>query len=246
SRFPPVRPHLAPSPADTKHTEPLHRRENQPEAAQPPGNRRLPTWLFLAAGVLLVLTLIAGGTWWLGSGKSSESAPPGLSTTTLPSEPPAQALEPQLEDKVPQLPGTQFPQNSTLSLSKALELNLFAKETGQVFAQHGATRVVFRGSTAGDIGYLAFAVPTESDSDAKAVVDYLRDATRSGGFAPITGDPEVVTGRTGERRTDGTWYASGKVAVVLWASQQFDLEKAQLKDALDNTLASFRKALPPS
>jgi hypothetical protein len=205
--------------------------------------RTWTTWPFIALGVLVVLGMIIGATMWLGK----DSAPNALSTLSpAPSQPPVAAAQPQLEDQVPPLPGLQHPESSTMSLARGLDLKLYPKEAAQVFSQHGVTQLVYRASTAGDTGFLGYAIPAENAEGAKAVVDYLREAAGAGGFTSIDGDPATVTGRNGDIRMDGTWYTSGKVAVVLWASQPLAKDKGELKTSLDNALAVFRKALPPS
>ncbi|MBE1580955.1 hypothetical protein ACFORH_25740 [Amycolatopsis roodepoortensis] len=212
--------------------------------------KKKPTWLFIAAGVLVVLGLIIGGTVWLGAPKGGDQqSPPAIAQAPDALGGPGAAQptpEPALEDRVPALPGSPLPENSTVSLDKGVELKLLQKESAQVFAQHGVTSVVVRGSSDGDTGYLTYAVPTRSAEDAKAVVTYMMQAFQAGGFAPRAGDPEVVTGRDGARRMDATWYTSGNVAVGLLASQPFELDKNKLRTSLDKTRATFKEALPPS
>lgn len=268
----------APSPADINPT--VYLRAEPPQPRRDPGTRQLPrtlpplapdagprhsapapedyavvgkgkpTWLFIAAGVLVVLGLIIGGTVWLGAPKGGDQpSPPAIAQAPDAVGGPGAgqpAQEPALEDRVPALPGSPLPENSTVSLDKGVELKLFPKESAQIFAQHGVTSVVFRGSSDGDTGYLAYAIPTRSDEDAKAVVAYLMQASQAGGFTLRADDPESVTGREGARRMDGTWFTSGKVAVVLWASQPFNLDKNKLRASLDTTRATFKAALPPS
>ncbi|QKV77001.1 hypothetical protein [Amycolatopsis sp. Hca4] len=245
-RFPPITPpggESAPRPRDAEPATPAGKHRFLSGDDEEDGSSRR-TWPFIALGVLVVLALIGGATVWLGDDEPKSDA---LSTLvpTLP-QPPAAAAQPQLEDQVPPLPGMQYAGSSTLSLAKGLDLNLYPKETAQIFSQHGVTQLVYRGSSTGDLGYLAFAVPTNSPEDAKAVVDYLRAAASSGGFSPLADDDKVVTGRNGDRRMDGTWYTSGKVAIVLWVSQPFGKNRNELKAGLDNALSVFQKALPPS
>jgi hypothetical protein len=247
SRFPPItppggesRPPLQPADAEPLPPPGKHRWDTDGESS----GHSWTTWPFIALGVLVVLGMIAGATMLLGS---DDSKPTALSTfSPVVTQPPAAAAQPRLEDQVPPLPGLQFPESATISLAKGLDLNLYPKETAQVFSQHGVTQVVYRGSSAGDTGYIAFAVPTESADGAKAVVEYLRAAADAGGFVPLAADPKVVSGRNGDRRMDGTFYTSDKVAVVLWASLPFGKDKNELKASLDNALAVFQKALPPS
>ncbi|WP_370969906.1 hypothetical protein [Amycolatopsis sp. cg9] len=208
------------------------------------GSSGRPTWPFIALGVLVVVGMVVGATMWLGN---DDPAPSALSSfTPAVTQPPAAATQPQLEDQVPPLPGMQHPESSTMSLARGLDLKLYPKEAAQVFSQHGVTQLVYRASSAGDTGFLGYAIPAENAEGAKAIVDYLRDAAAAGGFTPIAADPASVTGRNDDQRLDGTWYTSGKVAIVLWASQPFEKDKNELKTSLDNAVAVFKKALPPS
>jgi hypothetical protein len=209
-----------------------------------PSGRSGRPWPFIALGVLVVLGMIIGATLWLGGGDEKSNA---LATfTPAVTQPPAAAAQPQLEDQVPPLPGMQHPESAAMSLARGLDLKLYPREAAQVFSQHGVTQLVYRASSAGDTGFLGYAIPAENEEGAKAIVDYLRQAAAAGGFAPIPADQAAVTGRSGDLRMDGTWYTSGKVAVVLWASQPFAKDKNELKTSLDNAVAVFKKALPPS
>lgn len=243
SRFPPI----TPPGGESRPSQPL------PEPDEPSGKHRWATdgesgrsgrpWPFIALGVLVVLGMIIGATLWLGG----DDKPNALSTfTPVVTQPPAAAAQPQLEDQVPPLPGMQHPESAAMSLARGLDLGLYPKEAAQVFSQHGVTQFVYRASSAGDTGFLGYAIPAENEEGAKAIVDYLREAAGAGGFVPIPADQAMVTGRNGEQRLDGTWYTSGKVAIVLWASQPFAKDKNELKTSLDNAVAVFKKALPPS
>ncbi len=241
SRFPPITPpggESRPPQLEPEGSPGKHRWDTDGESSG------RPTWPFIALGVLVVLGMVVGATLWLGK---DDPAPNALSSfTPSVTQPPAAATQPQLEDQVPPLPGMQHPESSTMSLARGLDLKLYPKEAAQVFSQHGVTQLVYRASSAGDTGFLGYAIPAENAEGAKAIVDYLREAAAAGGFAPVAGDPAAVTGRNDDQRLDGTWYTSGKVAIVLWASQPFDKDKNELKTSLDNAVAVFKKALPPS
>jgi len=245
SRFPPITPPGGESrPAQPPHEpeEPSgkHRWATDGEASGRGGK----TWPFLVLGVLVVVGMVAGATMWLGN---DDDKPSALSTfTPVVSQPPAAAAQPQLEDQVPPLPGLQHAESSAMSLARGLDLKLYPREAAQVFSQHGVTQLVYRASSAGDTGFLGYAIPAENEEGAKAIIEYLREAAAAGGFVPVPADPGMVTGRNGDLRMDGTWYTSGKVAIVLWASQPFAKDKNQLKTSLDNAVAVFKKALPPS
>lgn len=242
SRFPPITPPGGESrPAPVPEEPPgKHRWATDGE----PSERTRSTWPFVVLGVLVVVGMVIGATMWLGS---DDDKPNALSTLTpVVSQPPAAAAQPQLEDQVPPLPGMPHPESSAMSLARGLDLKLYPKEAAQVFSQHGVTQFVYRASSAGDTGFLGYAIPAENEEGAKAIIDYLREAAAAGGYSPIPADPGTVTGRNGDLRMDGTWYTSGKVAIVLWASQPFAKDKNALKTSLDNAVAVFKKALPPS
>jgi hypothetical protein len=244
SRFPPI----TPAGGESRPAQPL------PEPEEVPGKHRWATdgepsgrsWTsrpVVLLGALVVVGAVVGATMWLGK---DDSKPNALSTfTPVVTQPPAAAAQPQLEDEVPPLPGVQHAESSTMSLARGLDLKLYPKEAAQIFSQHGVTQLVYRASSAGDTGFLGYAIPAENEDGAKAIVDYLREAASAGGFVPVAADPGMVTGRSGDLRMNGTWYTSGKVAIVLWASQPFAKDKNELKTSLDNAVAVFKKALPP-
>ncbi|OXM71240.1 hypothetical protein [Amycolatopsis vastitatis] len=246
SRFPPI----TPPGGESQPAQPLPGPEEVPGKhrwatdGEPSSERSWTSRPFIVLGALVVVGVVVGATMWLGK---DDSKPNALATfTPVVTQPPAAAAQPQLEDEVPPLPGLQHPESSTMSLARGLDLKLYPKEAAQIFSQHGVTQFVYRASSAGDTGFLGYAIPAENEDGAKAIVDYLREAASAGGFVPVTADPGMVTGRNGDLRMNGTWYTSGKVAIVLWASQPFAKDKNELKTSLDNAVAVFKKALPPS
>jgi hypothetical protein len=240
SRFPPITP---PGGEAQPHLEPEESPGKHRWATDGESSGRA-TWPFVVLGVLVALGMIIGATLWLGG---DDEQPNALTTfTPVVTQPPAAAARPQLEDQVPPLPGLQHADSSAMSLARGLDLKLYPTEAAQVFSQHGVTQLVYRASSAGDTGFLGYAIPAENEDGAKAIVDYLREAAAAGGYTPLPADPGTVTGRNGDQRLNGTWYTSGKVAIVLWASQPFAKDKNELKTSLDNAAAVFKKALPPS
>ncbi|MEV7093070.1 hypothetical protein AB0M80_09485 [Amycolatopsis sp. NPDC051045] len=243
SRFPPITPPGGESRPPQPHPEPEEAPGKHRWATHGESSGRA-TWPFVVLGVLVVVGMVIGATMWLGG---DDQQPNALTTfTPVVTQPPAAAAQPQLEDQVPPLPGLQHAESSAMSLARGLDLKLYPKEAAQVFSQHGVTQFVYRASSAGDTGFLGYAIPAENEDGAKAIIDYLREAAAAGGYVPIPADPGTVTGRNGDQRLDGTWYTSGKVAIVLWASQPFAKDKNELKTSLDNAVAVFKKALPPS
>jgi hypothetical protein len=260
------RPTTAPSPADYRRTDvmphpsqvrppvrqqshvaapPLVPARPQPMGTSPVGNPatrtappgRKPMWLFASLGMLVVLAAIIGGAWWLSttSGDSQNVAQPQPTSPT----------DVALEDRLPTLPGTPNPNNSTMALSKGPEFNLFPSEAIPVFRQHGASEVVFRGSH-DDEGnaYFVLAIPAADHSGASAVASYLLEGGLTGGFTQLPDRPSVVSGVKDGRRMQGTWYASEEVAITLWVSQPETAESAALNQNFDQALNSLQKALP--
>ncbi|GAA4543246.1 hypothetical protein [Amycolatopsis samaneae] len=262
------RPTTAPSPADLNPTDALHtgtpapagqstarfpyaapergegNRWDEEMATAPRRSRRLPTWLFLAGGVLLVLVLIIGGTWWLGSDRAKSPQPGETATSASQPSQPQRLTGTMIEERLPQLPGQPYPNNSILSLAKGVDLNLYPRASSELFAQHGATEVVYRGSLAEGTGYLVLAVPTNSGEDARAVTDTLRQGALASGFTALKPDKSTVTGKVGELMANASWYASDNVAVIVWISAPLGADKSALEKQLDQTLSSLRQKLP--
>ncbi|SFP88829.1 hypothetical protein SAMN05421810_103753 [Amycolatopsis arida] len=260
------RPTTAPSPADDRPTEILRypRPFPPPAAARPPlgppppgfhhpagprpypapggppspQNRTKPTWLFLALGVLLVLALVVGATWWLSNGTNApDGGGPGEAQAAAPKRP-------DLESRLPALPGAADANSSIMSVEKGAELDLYPIQAVPVFQQHGATEVAYRGAhDSEDHGYFVLAMPTSSPADARQVVDYLFRGALSGGFT-AEADGATVTGTKRDRRMRGTWYASGAVAVTIWVSQPSTEDETVLRERFDNTVTALRNALP--
>lgn len=243
---PPLRPRYTAAPAESA-------REFPPDNPFPSArkDRRKPTWLFLALGVLLVLALIIAGTWWVGRSSNTVAAPPSRSAT-VPNGAPAPvqgttgtpAPTASLEDRLPALPGTPSVNNSTMSLAKGAELNLYPQASVQTFTDDGATEVVCRASSDGADAYFVLAFPTKSAANAQAIVSYLGQGALSGGYAKTSDSRFTVLGDKAGRSMKGTWYVSGTVAITLWVSQPAGGDKAALADKFDRTLSALQLKLP--
>jgi hypothetical protein len=239
---PQVRP---PAPA-----EPAHK--YQPDDPFPSAGKdhRKPTWLFLSVGVLLVLALIIAGTWWVGRSTDNVAAPPTPSAVPSGAPAPVQntgvttAPPAALEDKLPALPGTPSVNDSTMSLGKGAELNLYPQSSVQTFVDNSATEVVSRASADGQDAYFVLAFPTKSPANAQAIVTYLGQGALSGGFTKTSDGRFTVTGDKNGRSMIGTWYASGDVAMTLWVSQPSAGQQAALTDKFNRTLSALQLKLP--
>lgn len=206
-------------------------------------NHVKPIWLFVAVGVLLVLGVVLTAMWQLSSsppGGNAGPVPPTPSTTRSAAPAPTPALASQL----PALPGMPDKNNSTVSIAKGVELGLYPTQAADAFTRNGATEVIYRGSTEGSYAYFVLVVATKAPENARALVDFLGETALSSGYSKGQGGPAAVTGLNGDRRMNGTWYASGSTMVNLWVSQPSKADKKPLTERFDQTLASLQKVLP--
>lgn len=262
------RPTTAPSPADHRRTEsvpyplldqPTQRLRPVPAVpplmpsgrrvpprtppARTPGNPRgqKPTWLFISLGVLLVLALIIGGAWWLGRAEDNAGGPSGQPEAD---QLPGTSAEVALADRLPALPGEPSPENSTLSIDKGAELDLYPAQVADAFREHGATEVIHRGSADGETAYFLLVVPTPEPANAQALVDTMRTLAKSSGYRQIEADQPAVSTESGGRRRNMSWYASGATAVNIWVSQPRTGNQSALVSELDRTINSLGSVLP--
>jgi len=262
------RPTTAPSPADERPTErmphpliseaptvvtqaigPLPTLTPPPSRASgvPPlptvpvrNNRRKPTWLFVAGGILLSVVLIVVATVLLFNRGEPAPAP----TAAAPA--PVSSASVPLARRLPALPGTANPGSGTVPLADGPSRGLYPAEAAQEFARNGADQVEYRASSSGSQLYFLLAVQAGSGPGARAVADYMRNGALHSGFTPVPDDPSIVTGVQNGRRMDGTWYASGDVAIIFWVSQPAGThQEAQLKQSLVATRSALQAALPP-
>lgn len=231
SRFPEVRtaeePHDPPQPPEFP--EPAGRHRDA-------GSRGRHTWLFLSAGVLVVLALIVGGTMWLGS--TTDPAPsPGLPPV------PAGVQAAPLEDRLPPLPGVPNPNNSTMSVAKGRDLGLYLPATADLLARNGAKQVIFRGSGDGDVSYLVVVAPTDSPASAQSVIETLYQQALEAGFKPVQSDVRTVSGNDGTKFLNTTWYGSGGNVVIVGTAQPYH-RQAGMSGELDRAVKAFEDVLP--
>ncbi|WP_037315685.1 hypothetical protein [Amycolatopsis orientalis] len=214
---------------------------------------RKPTWLFLGAGVLVVLALIIGGTLWLGSSSSSNVAeqptvaqPPDGLSGLAPSSQPNSAQTP-LEDRLPALPGTPSKDNSTMSVAKGVELNLYSKAAADYLTSKNITSVTYKGSNEGTNGYLVLVIPANDAKDATAIVNYFRENSINAGLREQrVGDRLALVGANKNGQLSGIGYVSGTMAVTTWVSQPLGGDSQALDTRLEQTLTSLDTVLPSS
>ncbi|MFK0249375.1 hypothetical protein ACIQUM_32150 [Amycolatopsis azurea] len=213
--------------------------------------KRKPTWLFIAAGVLVVLALIIGGTLWLGSPPSSNVADQPPSPTVArppdglaPSGQPGSNQTP-LEDRLPALPGTPSKDNSTMSVAKGAELNLYSKAAADYLTSKNVASVTHKGSSEGKNSYLVLVIPANDAKDAKAIVEYFRENSVNAGLREQrVGDRLALVGANKNGQLSGIGYVSGTMAVTAWVSQPLGGDPRALDTRLEQTLTSLDTVLP--
>ncbi|QWF80308.1 hypothetical protein [Amycolatopsis sp. CA-230715] len=200
--------------------------------------RAKPTWAFLAVGVLIVLGLIIGGTMWLSSSSDEQQ----------PSAPPPAVGQDQatasLEDRLPPLPGTASPSNSTMALDKGLELKLFDKAALDAMKANGAREVVYRGSSDRTEGYMVLVVPTASAEGAANLVKALTAQSSSVGFQKSRTNADALARENDSGRVMASWYRSGDNVVGIGVSQTPQGEQAALAGKFGGVEKALTGVLP--
>lgn len=228
-------------------------RQGAPTEDYAVAGKRKPTWLFLGAGVLVVLALIIGGTVWLGSSSSNVAGPPPAPSIAqppegvsglVPSGKPDSGQTP-LEDRLPALPGTPSKDNSTMSVAKGVELSLYSKAAGDYLTSKGVGSVTYKGSTEGTNGYLILVIPANDAKDAAAIVKYFRENSINAGLREQRiGDRLALVGANKNGQLSGIGYVSGMMAVTAWVSQPLGGDSKALDTRLEQTLRSLDNVLP--
>lgn len=240
----PVRAGEMPSlvPPMPRHSSGVVRQPSVPVWGKPRGHG--PTWLYLSLGVLLVLGLIIGATFVFGGSKTDNAAAPAPGSTVA---------NPQLdvEGKLPELPGTPNPNNSTMSVDKAAQMQIISAGDVPKVKASGAQEVVYRASaetTQPDAGYLLVAIPTASADDSVKLVKGLRETLINAGFRPDPlGRADADTAYTGSNstgRVTALWYASGPVVLGIGVSQPLNANPASLRTRISQVHDSLAATLP--
>ncbi|GLY64112.1 hypothetical protein [Amycolatopsis taiwanensis] len=232
------------TPSVPRHYSGVERQPSAPISAGPRGRGR--TWLSLGVGVFVVLSLMAGATWFF-SARST-----GTNTNAAA---PTSPVKPQLdvEGKLPALPGTANPNNSTMPIDKAVQLQIISDADASKIRASGAQEIVYRASSDTvnvNDGYLMLAIPTASANDATKLVQELREGLTGAGFkADPIGPGDAGTAYTGSNaagRVTALWYSSGALAIGIGVSQPPGGKPASLHTRLVQVRDSVAAALPPS
>ncbi len=245
------RPTTAPSPADDRPTavfgaipangQPEPRRLWEDDAKP---RRGKPTWLFLSLAVLVVLALVVGGIWFLGNkNDSNDTAAQPPAASSAPNTQPA-----SLEDKLPTLPGTPNPENSTMALDKAVQAKAVSDADANLMRAAGADQLVYHAYAGTDGGTTLIAVPAPSKAQAGQLVQGLRQNLVTGGFDSSPLGPAATdllyTGSSPAGRVMAFWYTSGGVSVGIGVSGPVGQDPAVLRSRMEEIRAKVAAALP--
>ncbi|MEV6897972.1 hypothetical protein [Amycolatopsis sp. NPDC051372] len=253
----------APSPADTRPTGYLPvtgdtsdlGRQQTPELRrlweEAPPRKKKPTWLFLSLGVLVVLALVVGGIWYIGNRPDQSDSADTVSPPPVPSATGSQDPSASLEDKLPALAGTPNPDNSTMSLDKAVELKVLSQADADLMKTATATELVYHAyadTTHTDNGTILLAVPTPSPAQAAQLVQGLKQNLTAGGFdsTPLGPAPTdlLYSGSSPAGRVLAFWYTSGPVAIGIGVSQPLTDDAVVLRSRIEQIRTKVAAALP--
>jgi hypothetical protein len=253
SRFPPVESDPEPLPPLVPDAGGKHRWDHG--ATDEPGTEQgRPTWLWLTLGVVLVLILVVGGTYWLGTrtDKPTDAAlPPVVTTAALPTDGVADPSL-SLDQRLPALPGKANTGNSTMSIDKALENKVITEADAAQIRSNNAREIIFRASSdpaKPREGNLMMAIPTLSVFDAKHLAVALRQNLSGANLAATRLGPTDNDLMYTQRGNDGwvgiLWYSSGAVVVGIGVSQPGTADSAGLRLRLKAIQDSVTAVLPP-
>ncbi|WP_432849104.1 hypothetical protein ACQPXB_00695 [Amycolatopsis sp. CA-161197] len=251
----------APSPADTRPTGYLPvtgdtgdlGRQQTPELRrlweEAPPRKKKPTWLFLSLGVLVVLALVVGGIWYIGNRPNQSDNADTVSPPPVPTASGGQ--EASLEDKLPELAGTPNPDNSTMSLDKAVQLKVVSQADADLMKAATASELVYHAyadTTHTDNGTILLAVPTPSPAQAAQLVKGLKQNLTAGGFGstPLGPAPTdlLYSGSSPAGRVLAFWYTSGPVAIGIGVSQPLTDDAVVLRSRIEQIRTKVAAALP--
>ncbi|MBB3049552.1 hypothetical protein FHS23_000547 [Prauserella isguenensis] len=221
-----------------------------------PAKKRRGTWIVVPLVILLVLGGVIGGAWWLGtSGDGATSSAPASDTLADPDGDDegggeGSGDEASLSDRLPELPGEPSPDNSTMSVDRALDLGFITDVDAESMRKFGVADLVYRASAEGRQGYSLLVARSPSEQKAVGLQRAMNTTLVKEGFSNgrLHDDPRFIsfTGEQADGRVSIVWYASGNKAVGIGVSQPTGGDERKLIGRLEETLTSLQDALPAS
>ncbi|MGH3863302.1 hypothetical protein [Actinokineospora sp.] len=188
----------------------------------------------VVVGVLLMGVVLTAGGWWFVQRSTSEAPPV-----------PAVAAAPTVAS-LPALPGTPSPNDGVLTVDRAVELRLLARQEGDILRGHGVHRFHFRGSTSGSTGYALIVI--EATPEATGLTEDMRDHLRRTGYL----DDVSVGGTVSQTKSSAAstvsrvTYTSGHVTVRVGVSRGAGSDQRLLSAELADVLSVVRERFPTS
>jgi hypothetical protein len=234
---PAVMPPPPPAPRHNPHQGPQRPPGRRPSDTTVPlarKDRRKPVWLFIALGVVLVAALVAGGVWWIGT----TSGTPASTASAV-------------EKSLPVLPGTAGPNNSTVSVDRALELKVVGQHTADLMKANGAQEIIYRSSAEmadQTYGYTLFVVRTPSAGNASKLAEDLTQYAEANGFTDMkladTPPGTAVSVQSPQGTLGESWYSSAGLTVGVGISQLPSGDIAPLRERVASTRNQLIAVLP--
>lgn len=222
-----------------------------PDFSPPPKRGRKGTWLAVALAVLVALGAVIGGAWWLGQGGDSSADPAPSETVTNGPEGGLGGTDTDdstLEERLPALPGTPSPDDSTMSVSRGLDLGFITSTDADSMRRFGVSDLIYRASADGTDGYSLVVARTTSPQKAGALGEALNTSLVKEGFSNdrLLDDPRFIafTGEQEAGRVSIVWYSSGNATVGIGVSQPKNGNESELSERLEKTLLSLDDVLP--
>jgi len=233
--LPPPPPQTAQSQSQQESQRRSGHRRSDPTIPPPRKNRGTPVWLFIALGVVLVGALVAGGMWWIDSTRDN-TVDTGATS---------------LDKSLPVLPGTAGPNNSTVSVYKALDLRLIGQHTADLMNANHAQEITFRSSAEmadQTYSYTLFVVKTPSSVDATNLAEDLTQYAETSGFTDMQLADAPARSALSVESPQGTlgqsWYSSANLTVGVGISQLPSGDAALLRERVAKTRNQLIGVLP--
>jgi hypothetical protein len=177
--------------------------------------KKRPLSSFVALGALVVLVVVVGGFLLLGGGESpsdSSAAPAPRSDESF------HYSASDVLSALPLLAGAPDDRSSTMSVDKAVELNLLTPDNANILKQNGGAEFTWKGSSENGTGYIISVAALPNNDQAKKTTGDLVNAAIAAKYQPA-GSPEGHSNLTrlvarGENSfTSDIYYTSGNYSV---------------------------------
>lgn len=220
-----------------------------------PTKKRKRAWIVVPLVILVVLGGVIGGAWWLGTSGNDSAAPAPTSGSSADPDGGTAGTDDEvsLSDRLPELPGKPSPDNSTMSVDRARDLEFVTGADAESMRRFGVADLVYRASADGENGkqgHSLLVARTPSEQKAVGLQRAMNKTLVKEGFSNerLRDDTRFIsfTGEQADGRVSIVWYASGSDAVGIGVSQPKSDDEQALIGRLEEMLTSVQEALPAS